>query len=73
MKAKIGPAQAVVATAHKLAVIVFYMLRDKTPFKARNAEAYDTQIRERQIKSLERNAKRLGFAVIPQQPQPASG
>ena len=70
MRAKIGPAQAVVATAHKLAVIIFYMLRDKTPFKARNAEAYDIHIRDRQIKALERNAKRLGFAVVPQ-PVPA--
>ncbi|NJM39514.1 MAG: IS110 family transposase [Anaerolineae bacterium] len=68
MRAKIGPAQAVVATAHKLAIIIFYMLRDKTPFKARNAQAYDQLIPDRQIKSLERNAKRLGFTVVPQPP-----
>jgi hypothetical protein len=66
MRAKIGKAQAVVATAHKLAIIIFYMLRDKTPFKARDAQAYDEQIRNRQIKSLERKAKRLGFTVVPQ-------
>jgi transposase len=70
MRAKIGKAQAVVATAHKLAVIIFYMLRDKTPFKARNADAYDNHIRDRQVKALERNAKRLGFTVQPL-PSPA--
>jgi hypothetical protein len=68
MRAKIAKAQAVVTTAHKLAVIIFYMLRDKTPFKARNAEAYENPIRDRQVKALERNAKRLGFAVVPQPP-----
>ena len=66
MKARIGPQQAVVATAHKLAIIVYYMRRDKTPYKARNAAAYDQQFRERQIKHLERQAKRLGFTVSPE-------
>ncbi|NJM40484.1 MAG: IS110 family transposase [Anaerolineae bacterium] len=71
MKARIGPAQAVVATAHKLAVITYYMLRDKTPYRPRDAAAYDQHFRERQVKSLERNAKRLGFSLVPQ-PQPAT-
>jgi transposase len=66
MRAHIGPQQAVVATAHKLAVITYYMLRDKTPYRPSDAAAYDQHFRERQVKSLERNAKRLGFSLVPQ-------
>ena len=70
MKARIGPQQAVVATAHKLAIILYYMLRDKTPYRATNAAAYDQQFRERELKHLRRKAAKLGFDLSPT-PQPA--
>jgi hypothetical protein len=46
-------------------------LDDSTTFfrlSAGGAEAYDNLIRDRQIKALHRNAKRLGFDVVPQPP-----
>lgn len=64
MRARKGPAQAIVAVAHKLARIFYTMLRDKTPFKAATAADYDQSNRDRERKSLERRAARLGFALV---------
>jgi transposase len=63
-KAQIGPAQAVVATAHKIARVVYHMLKFKVEYEAMTAEAYDQQYRAREIQSLERRAARLGLALV---------
>ena len=47
MKAKLGPSQAIVATAHKIARIVYTMLKTQTPYLDMGAQAYDAQRRER--------------------------
>jgi len=41
MRAKLGPSQAIVATAHKIARIVYHMLKEKTPYQAMEAAEYD--------------------------------
>lgn len=64
-KAIRGPSGiAVVATANKLARIVYTMLRDQTPFNEIGADAYDSHQRQRAIRSLKRRAKALGFTVM---------
>ena len=65
MRAKLGPSQAIVATAHKIARIVYYMLKEKTPYQARSATEYDTQRRQRAIKNLARKARKLGLQLVP--------
>jgi transposase len=70
MKARIGPQQAVVATAHKLAITLYFMLRDKTPFRATKAPAYEQHFRDRELLHLQRKAAKLGFSLSPT-PQPA--
>jgi len=65
MRAKLGPSQAIVATAHKIARIVYCMLKTKTPYYDMGADAYDEKRRTRAIKSLERKAHRLGFQLSP--------
>jgi transposase len=65
MRARLGPQQATVATAYKIARIVYSMLKERTPFEAASAEAYDQQYREREIKYLERKAAKLGFDLAP--------
>ena len=51
MRAKLGPSQAIVATAHKIARIVYCMLKTKTPYYDMGADAYDEKRRSRAIKS----------------------
>lgn len=64
-KAQIGPAQAIVATAHKIARTVYHMLKFKEEYQAMSAEAYDQQYRVRELKVLERKAARLGLSLVP--------
>ena len=46
-------------------IILYYMLRDKTPYRATNAAAYDQQFRDRELKHLRRKAAKLGFDLSP--------
>ena len=65
LRARLGPGQAVAAMAHKLARIVYTMLKNKTPFTVASAEDYDKSQGERLRKSLERRASKLGFKLVP--------
>lgn len=65
MRARLGPQQATVATAYKIARIVYTMLKQHTPFEAASAAAYDQQYRERELKYLQRKAAKLGFELAP--------
>ncbi len=67
MRARLGPQQATVATAYKIARIVYTMLKKHMPFEAASAEAYDQQYRERELKYLQRKAAKLGFELAPKE------
>ena len=69
IRARRGPEQAIVATAHKLACILYHMLKEHQPLRVVSAAEYDQSQQERALKSLQRQAKRLGYSVVPQ-PQP---
>lgn len=64
-RARLGPAQAQMATAHKLARIVYHMLKFKVEYYRLSAEAYEQQFRERELRHLQRKAARLGFVLAP--------
>ena len=66
MKGRVGATQATVATAHKLARIIYFMLRDRRPYQPISPEAYAQQQHSRQIAALQRKAAKLGFALQPQ-------
>jgi hypothetical protein len=53
--------QALVATAHKIARAVYFMLKEHRPYRDMGAEAYETQQRERELACLKRKAAQLGF------------
>lgn len=63
--AQLGPAQALVATAHKIARTVYFMLKYKVPFEDIGAEGYETQQRQRELTALQRKAAKLGFDLTP--------
>src|SRR6266446_5606364 len=66
MRSKLGPAKATTATAHKLAKIIYHMLKEKTPYRARSAEDYLHKDHERQLRQLRKQAKHLGCDLVPQ-------
>lgn len=65
MKSRVGPAQAMVATAHKMASVVFHMLSKGEEYQPLGAAEYEQQFKERQIRFLKRKAAKLGLQVIP--------
>ncbi len=58
----LGPQQAMVATAHKLARTV--MLKQHAPYHELGATTYDTQQRERDLSILRQKAAKLGAVLI---------
>lgn len=66
MRAKHGPERAIVATAHKLARIVYHLLKYREPYQALGREEYEQQVREREVAQLKRKAAKLGFTLTPQ-------
>ncbi len=66
MAARLGKAQAVTATAHKLARLVYSMLRYGTAYVDMGQDYYEQRYKERMIHNLTRRAKELGFELIPQ-------
>jgi hypothetical protein len=64
MRAKLGAPQAVTATAHKLARIIYAMLKNQTEYVDPGEGYYEEQARQRAINSLKRKAKNLGFQLV---------
>lgn len=64
MKAKLGTPKAVVATAHKLARIVYHLLKYQVPFVALPPEQEDARYRERALRDLQRKAHKLGAKLM---------
>lgn len=65
LKAKHGPAKANVATAHKLARILYAMLKTRQPFAELGVEQDSQQQKERFLRQLSRKAKAVGMMLVP--------
>ena len=65
MRAKLGKAEAVTASAHKLARIIYAMLKNQTEYVDPGQDYYEEQARQRALKRLKRSAQDLGFEIIP--------
>jgi hypothetical protein len=65
MRSKLGPAKATTATAHKLAKIIYPRLKEHTPYRERGAEYSLHKDQERKIQQLRKQAKHLGFVLVP--------
>ena len=62
---------AITATAHKLARLIYTLLKRGTEYVARTQEHYEAMHRERTLASLVRTARRLGYCLVQQAPTPA--
>ena len=65
MKWRLGAPQALTATAHKLARIVFHMLSTKEPYNESVLVKWDEQVRIRAELRLRAKAAKLGFNLTP--------
>ena len=65
IRARLGGPQAVTATAHKLARIFYHMVTQQQEYDETTFERCDQQHRQRQLASLRRQAKALGFTLEP--------
>ncbi|MFN9544660.1 MAG: transposase [Alphaproteobacteria bacterium] len=65
MKAKLGPSAATTATAHKIAVIFYTMLKNQVEYNA-TLWAERDHLREKRIEAnLHRQAARRGYQLVP--------
>ena len=64
LAARLGPPKAITATARKLAILVYRVLRGELAYRDPGASAYLELHRTRVINSLRRRAKELGLSLI---------
>lgn len=65
MRARLGTPAAITATAHKLARIIYFMLKERKPYHDFGADFYEQQFRARVIRNLSRQAAKMGFRLEP--------
>jgi transposase len=63
IRARKGPQQANVATAHKLARIVYHLLKYGEAYEAETAEDYERKRQERELRAVTRRANKLGYTL----------
>jgi len=64
MRARLGPAKAITATAHKLARLIYRMLKYGEDYIAKGQQWYEEQYRERALRNLKTRARALGYTII---------
>lgn len=63
MKARMGPVEAITATAHKMARTIYFMIRDKKEYIEAGEDYYDQLNTEKTLKFLRKRALSLGFKL----------
>ena len=69
MKAKLGAAEAITATAHKLARLIYRLLKHGEEYIREGLEHYEQKNRERKLRAVRNMAQSLGLEIL--EPQPA--
>lgn len=64
LAARVGKAKAVTATARKIAVLFYNLLRHGTAYVDAGANYYEERYRKRTVESLRRRADALGYALV---------
>ncbi len=57
MKARLGTPKAITATAHKLARLVYHLLKHGSASVQQGRAAYEAQYRERKVTTMAKQAK----------------
>jgi hypothetical protein len=69
-KGRLGPAQALVATAHKMARTGYHRRQDQVPSHDLGAAEYHKRFRERERQHVQKKAAQLGDQRSPAEPIP---
>lgn len=66
-RSRLGAPKAITATAHKLARMIYSMLKYGTAFVDAGQEQYEERYRSRVVQNLKRKAQEMGFKLVPMQ------
>ena len=72
MKSKIGPKGATTATAHKIAIIFYTMVKNQVEYDETLWAHRDQQREKRFQDKLQRQARQLGYKLVPIEEKPAA-
>ena len=64
-KAHLGAPKAITATAHKLARLIYTMLRNGQEYVDAGAKYYERQYQQRALRAAKRRAAQLGYQLVP--------
>lgn len=65
MKSRLGSPKAITALAHKLAKLIYTMLKYGHEYVEKGVEFYEEMYRKRKEANLRRQANQMGFALVP--------
>ena len=64
-RARQGPSQATVSTAHAIARVVYRMLKYQVEFETISVNEYEKKYEEQQVKYFKKKAAKLGYQLVP--------
>jgi transposase len=67
MNSRLGGMEAITCTAHKLARILYAMIKEGKKYEELGEEYYETAYKKRRLEALQRQAKEMGMALVPTQ------
>jgi transposase len=68
MKAKLGAAEAVTATAHKLARLIYRLIKHGEAYVRQGMDDYERKFHEGKLNRLKKTAAAMGFELTARQP-----
>jgi transposase len=71
MKARLGAPKAITATAHKLACLIYRLLRFGTEYVDHGQDYYERRYQGRVVSNLIRRARELGYTLVKNEALPA--
>jgi transposase len=63
-KGRLGPPKAITATAHKLAILIYRMLKYGMDYVDQGQEAYEKRYQETLLRSLRKRVRQMGYEVV---------
>jgi hypothetical protein len=64
LRSRLGPAQAIVATAHAIARVVYRMLKFQVEYEPLSGGEYQKRYEAQQLKYLKKKAAKMGFELV---------
>ena len=65
MKARLGNAEGITATAHKVARIIYALITQEKTYDEETVKKMPERTRNRRIYNLHRQAEKLGLKLVP--------